>query len=55
MDPPIASRNLLHTGVTRGERLVALVGRREALAMDVRNAAGCRRAAGLGSPATPSS
>ena len=37
------ARNLLYTGVTRGKRLVVLVGQRKALAMAVRNAASRRR------------
>ncbi|HEY0204088.1 MAG TPA: ATP-dependent RecD-like DNA helicase [Acetobacteraceae bacterium] len=37
------ARNLLYTGVTRGKRLVVLVGQRKALAMAVRNAGGRRR------------
>jgi exodeoxyribonuclease V alpha subunit len=36
-------RNLLYTGVTRGKRLVVLVGQRKAVAIAVRNAAGRRR------------
>jgi exodeoxyribonuclease V alpha subunit len=31
------ARNLLYTGVTRGKRLVVLVGQRKALAIAVRN------------------
>ena len=31
------ARNLLYTGVTRGKRLVVLVGQRRALAIAVRN------------------
>ena len=37
------ARNLLYTGVTRGKRLVVLVGQRKALGMAVRNAGGRRR------------
>jgi len=37
------ARNLLYTGVTRGKRLVVLVGQRKALAMAVRNAGSRRR------------
>ena len=37
------ARNLLYTGVTRGKRLVVLVGQRKALAMAVRNNGGRRR------------
>jgi UvrD-like helicase C-terminal domain len=36
-------RNLLYTGVTRGERLVVLVGHKKAVAIAVRNASGRRR------------
>ena len=36
-------RNLLYTGVTRGKRLVVLVGQKKAVAIAVRNAAGRRR------------
>jgi len=36
-------RNLLYTGVTRGKRLVVLVGQKKAIAMAVRNAASRRR------------
>ena len=36
-------RNLLYTGVTRGKRLVVLVGQRKAVAIAVRAAAGRRR------------
>ncbi len=37
------ARNLLYTGVTRGMRLVVLVGQRQALAVAVRNQARRRR------------
>ena len=37
------ARNLLYTGVTRGKRLVVLVGQRRALAIAVRNGNGRRR------------
>ena len=37
------ARNLLYTGVTRGKRLVVLLGQRKALAMAVRNGAARRR------------
>ncbi len=37
------ARNLLYTGVTRGRRLVVLVGQRKALAMAVRNAGARKR------------
>jgi exodeoxyribonuclease V alpha subunit len=36
-------RNLLYTGVTRGKRLVVLVGQKEAVAIAVRNASGRRQ------------
>ncbi len=35
---PMLKRNLLHTGMTRGKRLVVLVGQAKAIAMAVRNA-----------------
>ena len=40
-------RNLLYTAVTRGKRLVVLVGTRKALALAVRNADVAARASGL--------
>ena len=42
------ARNLLYTGVTRGKRLVVLVGQRRALAIAVNNQAGRRRWTKLG-------
>src|SRR5258706_9851808 len=36
-------RNLLYTGVTRGKRLVVLVGQKKAVAIAVRNISGLRR------------
>jgi exodeoxyribonuclease V alpha subunit len=36
-------RNLVYTGITRGKRLVVLVGQKKALAMAVRNSRGRRR------------
>jgi exodeoxyribonuclease V alpha subunit len=36
-------RNLLYTGVTRGKRLVVLVGQKKAVAIAVKNASGRRR------------
>jgi exodeoxyribonuclease V alpha subunit len=36
-------RNLLYTGITRGKRLVVIVGQKKAIAMAVRNARGRRR------------
>ncbi|MQX37778.1 SF1B family DNA helicase RecD2 [Roseospira navarrensis] len=40
---PMLMRNLLYTGVTRGRKLVVLVGQRKAVAIAVRNASGRRR------------
>jgi exodeoxyribonuclease V alpha subunit len=40
-------RNLLYTAVTRGKRLVVLVGSRKALGMAVRNAEIALRCSGL--------
>ena len=40
---PMLQRNLLYTGVTRGKRLVVLVGQKKAVAIAVRNASGRRR------------
>src|SRR5260370_39084207 len=37
------ARNLLYTGVTRGKRLVVLIGQRKALAIAVRNQGARRR------------
>ncbi len=42
------ARNLLYTGVTRGKRLVVLVGQRRALAIAVKNGSGRRRWSKLG-------
>jgi exodeoxyribonuclease V alpha subunit len=36
-------RNLIYTGITRGKRLVVLVGQRKAIAIAVRNISGRRR------------
>jgi exodeoxyribonuclease V alpha subunit len=36
-------RNLLYTGVTRGKRLMILLGQKKAVAIAVKNAAGRRR------------
>ena len=36
-------RNLLYTGITRGKRLVVLVGQRKAVAIAVKNISGRRR------------
>ena len=41
-------RNLLYTGVTRGKRLVVLVGQKKAVAIAARNVAGRRRWSKLG-------
>jgi exodeoxyribonuclease V alpha subunit len=40
---PMLQRNLLYTGVTRGKRLVVLVGMRKAVAIAVRTVSGRRR------------
>ncbi|HYH18848.1 MAG TPA: ATP-dependent RecD-like DNA helicase [Azospirillum sp.] len=45
---PMLQRNLVYTGVTRGKRLVVLVGQRRALAMAVRGGQGRRRWSKLG-------
>ena len=45
---PMLQRNLLYTGVTRGKRLVALVGQKKAVAIAVRNASSRRRWSKLG-------
>ena len=37
-DYPMLQRNLVYTGVTRGKRLVVLVGQRKALAIAIRQA-----------------
>jgi exodeoxyribonuclease V alpha subunit len=39
---PMLQRNLLYTGVTRGKRLVVLVGQKKAVAIAVRNVSGGR-------------
>ena len=36
-------RNFLYTGVTRGKRLMVLVGQKKAIAVAVRNVSGLRR------------
>ena len=47
---PMPQRNLLYTGVTRGKRLVVLVGQKKAIAIAVRNVSGRRRwSSGFGS------
>src|SRR5215470_7475806 len=40
---PMLQRNLLYTGVTRGKRLVVLVGQKKAVAIAVRNVSGRRQ------------
>jgi exodeoxyribonuclease V alpha subunit len=40
---PMLQRNLLYTGVTRGKRLVVLVGQKKAIAIAVRNVSGRQR------------
>ena len=40
---PMLQRNLLYTGVTRGKKLVVLIGQKKALAIAVRNVSGRRR------------
>jgi len=40
---PMLQRSLLYTGVTRGKRLVVLVGQKKAVAIAVRNVSGRRR------------
>ena len=47
-------RNLLYTGVTRGKRLVVLVGQKKAVAIAVHNASGRRRWSKLDGVAGPS-
>jgi exodeoxyribonuclease V alpha subunit len=46
-------RNLLYTGITRGKKLVVLVGQKKAVAIAVRNAAGRRRWSKLSEWLTP--
>jgi exodeoxyribonuclease V alpha subunit len=52
---PMLQRNLLYTGVTRGKRLVVLVGQKKAVAIAVRNVAGRRRWSKLAERLRPSS
>ena len=40
---PMLQRNFLYTGVTRGKKLVVLVGQKKAVAIAVRNVSGRRR------------
>ena len=44
---PMLQRNLVYTGVTRGKRLVVLVGQRKALAIEVKGARKRRRCSKL--------
>ncbi len=48
-------RNLLYTGVTRGKRLVVLVGQKKAIAIAVRNVSGRRRCSKLAEWLAPGS
>jgi exodeoxyribonuclease V alpha subunit len=48
-------RNLLYTGVTRGKRLVVLVGQKKAIAIAVRNVSGRRGWSKLGEWLRPGS
>jgi exodeoxyribonuclease V alpha subunit len=50
---PMLQRNLLYTGVTRGKRLVVLVGQKKAIAIAVRNISGRRRWSKLGEWLSP--
>jgi exodeoxyribonuclease V alpha subunit len=43
----VLQRNLIYTGVTRGKRLLVLVGQRKALGIEVRNDRPQRRYSGL--------
>ena len=52
---PMLQRNLLYTGVTRGKRLVELVGQKKAIAIAVRNVSGRRRWSKLAERLAPSS
>ena len=40
---PMLQRNLLYTGITRGKKLVVLVGQKKAIAIAVRSVSGRRR------------
>jgi exodeoxyribonuclease V alpha subunit len=40
---PMLQRNLVYTGVTRGKKLVVLIGQKKAIAIAVRNVSGRRR------------
>jgi exodeoxyribonuclease V alpha subunit len=44
------ARNLLYTGVTRGKRLVVLIGQPKACALAVRNVRAMRRLTNLAAP-----
>ena len=43
----LLQRNLIYTGITRGKKLVVLIGQRKALALAVRNNRTSRRFSGL--------
>jgi exodeoxyribonuclease V alpha subunit len=45
---PMLQRNLIYTGITRGRKLVVLVGQKKALAMAVRGSRAVRRWSKLG-------
>jgi len=45
---PMLQRNLIYTGITRGRKLVVLVGQKKALAMAVRGSRVVRRWSKLG-------
>jgi exodeoxyribonuclease V alpha subunit len=40
-------RNLIYTGITRGKKLVVLIGQKKALSMAIRNNRSARRFTGL--------
>jgi UvrD-like helicase C-terminal domain/ATP-dependent RecD-like DNA helicase SH3 domain/AAA domain len=50
---PMLQRNLLYTGLTRGKRLVVLVGQKKAIVIAVRNLSGRRRWSKLDSARSP--
>jgi exodeoxyribonuclease V alpha subunit len=52
---PMLQRKFLYTGVTRGKRLVVLVGQKKAVAIAVRNVSGRRRWSELGEWLCPGS
>ena len=43
----LLQRNLIYTGITRGKRLVVLIGQKQALATAIRNNQTSRRFSGL--------